>query len=272
MKSDPRIVDARRRARAAAHATGTSYQKTLDEIARSVGHRDWNEFVADPRSLPDEAMPAAWKTAGEAPTVEEDRPDRPAWHRRPFTRCAAALAACLAVAASLYWSASLDERTAATNAGLAWERTTVVSSRMRSRFRDNDRSMYVLATPLPGDRRDVRLVMLDNRPSSNPIVTRLLIGAGLLDTGTRTYTNYMGGDGIFRVFNRHPVARLHHRVDCNTGIDRSIETEIADDLTSTPVAVIPTYRSFPTRLDAEDLRSICSKETLERSARVARGY
>lgn len=271
MKSDPRIVDARRRARAAAHATGTSYQKTLDEIARSAGRGDWNGFVADPCSLPAEAAPPPPRTPDEAPAGEQGGKNRTAWHPRRLTRWAVALAACLAIAASLYWSASLDERNAAINAGLAWERTTVVSSRMRSRFRDNDRSMYVLATPLPGNRRDVRLVMLDNRPSSNPLHTRLLLGAGLLDAGTRTYTNYMGDDGIFRVFNRHPVARLHHQVDCDTGIDRSIETEIADDLTSRPVAVIPTYRPFPTRLDAEDLRSVCSKDTMERSARVARG-
>lgn len=268
MKSDPRIVDARRRARATAHATGSSYQKTLDEIARSAGRRDWNDFIADPCRLPDEAVAAEESGTAAVPAHDDGGM---AWYRSRVTRWAAAVAMCIAVAASLYWSASHDERTAATNAHLAWERTTVVNSRMRSRFTDNDRSMYVLARPLPGDRRDVRLVMLDNRPSSNPLITRLLLRAGLLDAGTRTYSNYMGDKGVFRVFNRHPVARLHHRVDCRTGIDSSIETEIADDLTSTPVAVIRSYRPFPTRLGADDLRSVCSKDTIERTVRVERG-
>lgn len=42
------IVDAKRRAKAHARATGESHQKSLDHVARLRGREDWSAFLADP--------------------------------------------------------------------------------------------------------------------------------------------------------------------------------------------------------------------------------
>lgn len=226
----------------------------------------------DPRSLPD--GPVDQDGTGEDRLLSDRSAagsTRRPWYRGRLTAWSIAIAVLLVMTALILWSRSESERTAATNAGLAWERTVAISSRMQSRFRNNDRAMYILARPLPGDVRDVRIILLDNRPASNDVVTRFMLGAGLIDAGTRRYSSYMSDDGIFRAFDRHPVARLHHHVDCTTGIDTSIETEITDDMTSPPVAVISSYRPFPTRLSRADLTAVCSTDTTTRSRRIEEG-
>lgn len=272
MKSDPRIVDARRRARTTARATGQSYQHTLDEVARSAGKADWDAFVVDPCRIPDDVVEDAGNSdAGnlaDSPrtTLTQQAP------RHTLMRWPGAVLAVLIMTTCMAWSYAYDESPARdVNAHLAWERTTAASSRMLSLFKDNDRTMYVMARRLPGDLRDVRLIMLDNRPANNGFATRVMLRTGMLDAGTRSYTHYMGGDGMFAAFNRHAVARLHHRVDCRSGIDTSVETEVADDMTSNPIAVKPAYLPFPTRLSAEDLETVCSLDTLKRTRQVEMG-
>lgn len=272
MKSDPRIVDARRRARTTARATGRSYQQTLDEVARSVGKADWNAFVVDPCRIPDDVVESAGDSQGSHLADSPSMTQAPEAPRHPLMRWPGAVLAVMIMATSMAWSYAYDDPPAGdVNAHLAWERTTAASSRMLSLFKDNDRTMYVMAQRLPGDLRDVRLILLDNRPADNGFATRVMLRTGMLDAGTRSYTHYMGGDGMFAAFDRHPVARLHHRVDCRSGIDTSVETEVADDMTSSPVAVKPAYLPFPTRLSAEDLETVCSPDTLKRTRQVETG-
>lgn len=268
MKSDSRIVDARRRARATARATGNSYQNTLDEVARSAGRRDWEDFVANPGRIPDEVTCRPKPEPEASVEIADVASSEAAWYRRRPKQWAMALAASVLLLASLAWSASYDRDRGATNAGLSWERTVAISSRLLSMYEDNDKAMYVLAQELPGERRDVRLIMLDNRPANNGIVTRIALRTGLLDRGVRTFTE---SGGMFRVFERHPVARLHHRVDCRKGTMTYVGTEVADSMTSTPVAVMPARTIRVREVGAGDLRTICSRDTLDRTRRIRSG-
>lgn len=266
MKSDPRIVDARRRARATARTTGQSYQHTLDQMARSAGRADWNAFLADPCHLTED-IPATAET-DTRPVETIATPAR----RSVLMRWQGAVLAVVMLIVATSWTYAYEGPPQnAVNAGLAWERAMAVTSRMKSWGGDHDRAMYVMAKRLPRDRRDVRLVMLDNRPADNGFLTRLLLRTGLLDAGTTTYSDFMGDDGIWRVFQRHPVARLRHRVNCRTGVATSIGTEVADDMTSSPVAVLPSYRPFRRKLTSEDLQTLCAQETLDRTGRIERG-
>ena len=53
------IVDAKRRAKAHARATGESHQKSLDHVARLSGREDWSAFLADP-IVPKPPRSMAW--------------------------------------------------------------------------------------------------------------------------------------------------------------------------------------------------------------------
>jgi multidrug efflux pump subunit AcrB len=48
---DPVIADAKRRARRHAKESGTSYQASLDIVAKTVGRDDWNHLVRDPAKM-----------------------------------------------------------------------------------------------------------------------------------------------------------------------------------------------------------------------------
>lgn len=56
------IVDAKRRAKAHARATGESHQKSLDHVAKVLGREDWASFLSDPVLKAPDRSPGWWRS------------------------------------------------------------------------------------------------------------------------------------------------------------------------------------------------------------------
>lgn len=282
------ISDAKRRAKSLSRTTGRSHQTHLDEIAAAAGRSDWAAFVADPVPL--------------SPIREDDMDESPpstnarsmthrlrAWLRWRVLAGAGASAVGLALVVLVLAIASrpLYGRDLGSAVTLDAQRRTVATLSLPTMTGEKGRSVNVAGWVKSGNKRDVLITFIDNRPTPP---TGLLDGMKRWATGfpnahgpgpvamllnwIRTgYTQGSIGEGsmgLYHSYFEHRVARARYDIDCDTGGWHMTDVQTADDFVSPPAysAVrngAPASKRIPHPLTATERDALCSSDVINRT-------
>lgn len=244
MSYSPEIAEIKRRARASARTTGTSYQLELEKEARSLGYDNWADFLAGKLS-----KESAGKTF---PTKKDEEVSKTKkfslWRiiEDPMTIVwLAGIVLMISVVVVIFKTIypSQNENTAY-KTFLYNEEKSLAAVLPRLDFADYDRVSYVTAWRTSPGKRKVYITIYDWRPY-----------------------NAIREDEKDGRYKDVPLVRYQGEVDCKKGILENYAIYSAQDLVSSQVKKIGGGMPFA-NLNKHETEVICSNETLRKTKNV----
>ena len=253
MSYSPQIADAKRRARASARTTGTSYQSELENEAKALGYERWSDLISgdspenaqdshkkDPDSGGHRDLRAIRLTAGRLCSKLGKR----------AVLTMASIAMILAIGASASVMRPSDDQQIRWGNSLLYEEEREISATLPGlEFAEYRRLSYVVAREISPRERGVHIAIYDWK---SVISLRNLIDP------RSTY--------------RAPaVLRYEGTVECDTGIFRSPNVYGADNLITKPYMAVTTD-AIDEQLSESEVDVICSEDTLRKTEKIESLY